>query len=94
MHDVDPDKLERAFTNVLDNAAKFTPQGGEITVRGWRENGAAPPRLICSVTNSGETIAAEDLPRVFDRFFRGDRARRDRLGQLASASLSPASSSN
>jgi signal transduction histidine kinase len=80
LRDVDPDKLERAFTNVLDNAAKFTPQGGEITVRGWRVNGAGPQRLICSVTNSGEGIAPDDLPRVFDRFFRGDRARQTASG--------------
>jgi signal transduction histidine kinase len=80
LRNVDPDKLERAFTNVLDNAAKFTPQGGEITVRGWRANGATPPRLICDVTNSGENIAPDDLPRVFDRFFRGDRARQTASG--------------
>lgn len=80
LHDIDPDKLERALTNVMDNAAKFTPVGGNIAVRGWRENGTAPARVVCSVTNSGEGIAPEDLPRVFDRFFRGDRARRTASG--------------
>ena len=80
MRDVDPDKLERALTNVLDNAAKFAPEHGTIAVRGWRTNGAMPPRVICSVTNSGAGIAEDDLPRVFDRFFRGDRARRTAAG--------------
>jgi two-component system sensor histidine kinase BaeS len=80
LRDVDPDKLERALTNVMDNAAKFTPYGGEIAVRGWRENGAGPARVVCDVTNSGEGIAPDDLPRVFDRFFRGDRARRTASG--------------
>jgi signal transduction histidine kinase len=80
LHDVDPDKLERALTNVLDNAAKFTPDGGRIVVRGWRENGAGAARVVCAVTNSGEGIATGDLPRVFDRFFRGDRARRTASG--------------
>lgn len=80
LHDVDPDKLERALTNVLDNAAKFTPAGGKISVRGWRENGAGSSRVVCAVTNTGEGIAPGDLSRVFDRFFRGDRARRTASG--------------
>jgi len=80
LRNVDAEKLERAMTNVLDNAAKFTPAGGEITVRGWSENGAAPPSVRLAITNSGSAIAEEDLPRVFDRFFRGDRARRTASG--------------
>jgi signal transduction histidine kinase len=77
---VDPDKLERALTNVLENAAKFTPEGGAIEVHGWCENGTGPRRVKCAVTNSGSSIPVEDLPRVFDRFFRGDRARRTAAG--------------
>ncbi len=77
---VDPDKLERALTNVLENAAKFTPEGGAIEVHGWCENGTGPRRVKCAVTNSGSSISDEDLPRVFDRFFRGDRARRTAAG--------------
>lgn len=80
LRDVDPDKLERALTNVLDNAAKFTPDRGAITVRGWRENGVAPPRVICAVTNTGDAIPSDDLARIFDRFYRGDRARRKASG--------------
>lgn len=80
LHDVDSDKLERAFTNVLDNAAKFTPAGGAITVVGRRENGAGPARVVCTITNSGTSIPDDDLSRVFDRFFRGDRARRTAAG--------------
>jgi signal transduction histidine kinase len=80
LHDVDGDKLERALTNVLENAAKFTPQDGRIAVHGWREDRAAPPEVRCAVSNSGSSIAESDLPRVFDRFFRGDRARRTASG--------------
>jgi signal transduction histidine kinase len=80
LRDVDPEKLERAMTNVLENAAKFTPSGGEIVVRGWSENGTAPPRVLFAVTNSGSSIAEDELPRVFDRFFRGDRTRRTSTG--------------
>ncbi|HEX5480337.1 MAG TPA: HAMP domain-containing sensor histidine kinase [Dehalococcoidia bacterium] len=76
----DPDKLERALTNVLENATKFTPEGGNIEVRGWRENGRLPARVYCSVRNSGAAIPEDDLPRLFDRFFRGDRARRTASG--------------
>lgn len=69
---VDPEKVERAMTNVLANAAKFTPPGGEIAVRA-SPDGAG---VRCEVSNTGSRIAEEDLPRLFDRFFRGDRARR------------------
>jgi signal transduction histidine kinase len=80
LHRVDPEKLERALTNVLDNAAKFTPRGGTIDVRGWRENGVAPAVVKCTVSNTGTSIPDDDLPRVFDRFFRGDRSRRTAAG--------------
>lgn len=72
----DPEKVERALTNVLDNAVKFTPAGGSVFVRGWRNNGY----VRCAVTNSGSRITEDDLPRVFERFFRGDRARRTSAG--------------
>jgi signal transduction histidine kinase len=73
---VDPEKIERALTNVLDNAVKFTDAGGAISVRGWRDDGA----IACSVRNTGPQIAEDDLGRIFDRFFRSDRARRSSQG--------------
>ncbi len=75
----DPDKIERAITNVLENAAKFTPPNGDISVTARREVGS-PPRIVVAVTNSGSEIGEDDLPRIFDRFFRGDRARRTASG--------------
>jgi signal transduction histidine kinase len=69
---VDGEKLERAFSNVLDNAAKFCTGGGTIAVRARHENG----RVVVETTNSGEAVAEGELARLFDRFFRGDRARR------------------
>jgi len=80
VHEADPDKVERALTNVLDNAAKFAPAHGEITVVARRDNGVRPERVVATVTNSGSSIAPEDLPKIFDRFFRGDRARRSAEG--------------
>jgi signal transduction histidine kinase len=79
LQNADPDKLERAITNVLDNAAKFTPEDGEISVIARHENGPGSP-IVCSVTNSGSSIPEDDLPRIFDRFFRSDRARRTASG--------------
>jgi len=61
------DSLERAITNLLDNAVKFSPPGGTITVR------LAGDRV--TVSDEGPGIADEDLPHVFDRFFRSDKAR-------------------
>jgi signal transduction histidine kinase len=72
LHSVDAEKLERAFSNVLDNAAKFTPQGGRIQVNASGHDSVA----AVEIANTGEPIASDDLPRIFDRFFRSDRARR------------------
>jgi signal transduction histidine kinase len=74
---VDAEKIERALTNVIDNAAKFSPEGGEITIAA-RDGGGGT--LCCDITNTGSSIPDEDLPRVFDRFFRGDRGRRSAGG--------------
>lgn len=61
--------LRRLFFNLLHNAVKFTPSGGEITMSFTTEGG----RLLASVVDSGVGIPAEDLPRVFDRFFHKDQ---------------------
>jgi len=63
----DPGGLERAVLNLLDNAVKFSPPGGRVTVR---LSGGA-----CVIADQGPGIAAQDLPRVFDRFWRSDSAR-------------------
>ena len=62
-----PDALERAVTNLLDNAVKWSPPGGTVRVQ------LEGNRL--RVADEGPGIAEEDLPRVFDRFFRADTAR-------------------
>lgn len=73
----DDDKIERVLTNLLDNAVKFSPTGGEIVIR-CQPAGLPPPEeddVLFSVTDEGPGIAASDLPRVFERFFKVDRAR-------------------
>jgi signal transduction histidine kinase len=64
-------RLRQVFYNVLDNALKYTPPGGTVTVRSGRRGRAA----VVQVTDTGAGIPPEHLPRVFDRFYRVDRAR-------------------
>jgi signal transduction histidine kinase len=64
-------KIQRAVSNLLDNALKYTPQGGTVTVSVEGE----PNQVILSVNDNGPGISDRDLPQIFDRFFRGDRSR-------------------
>lgn len=67
----DADRLRQVVTNLLTNALKFTPSGGEVIVTVERAAGGA--RLVVSDTGVG--VDADDLPRVFDRFWRGGEER-------------------
>jgi two-component system sensor histidine kinase KdpD len=70
----DPTLLEQVLVNLLDNAVKYSPQGGFISISGR----LAGDRIALSVTDEGIGIAAEDLPFVFDSFYRAHR--QDRVG--------------
>jgi signal transduction histidine kinase len=65
------DQLERVATNLLDNAVKYTPAGGRIEIEARQAGDEV--RLI--VADTGRGIPPGDLPRIFDRFYRADRAR-------------------
>jgi two-component system phosphate regulon sensor histidine kinase PhoR len=70
-------KLEQAFVNLLDNAVKFNRGGGEV----WVEAGRSPGgRVAISIADSGIGIPSEDLPRIFERFYRVDKARSREVG--------------
>jgi histidine kinase len=67
----DPERVHQVLFNLLDNAVRFTPAGGRITITASRHNGA----VDVAVADTGPGIQAEHLPRVFDRFYRVDEAR-------------------
>ena len=66
----DPARLQQVFWNLLRNATKFTPEGGNITVR--TSNPGSDGRLLVEIKDSGVGIAADNLPRIFDAFEQGD----------------------
>lgn len=67
----DPDYLIRLLLNLVDNAYKYTPQGGEIVAHAKRTTDS----VNISISDNGLGISEEDLPHLFDRFYRVDKAR-------------------
>jgi two-component system phosphate regulon sensor histidine kinase PhoR len=67
----DPEPAARAVQNVIHNAQKFSPAGGEIRIDARRTG----EEVVLSITDQGPGIASADLERIFERFYRGDRAR-------------------
>jgi len=67
----EPAQLHSAFANLLDNAAKYTPAGGNVLMRWWRDDEAG----YLSVTDTGIGIAPEHIPRLTERFYRLDPGR-------------------
>jgi two-component system phosphate regulon sensor histidine kinase PhoR len=68
--------IEQALVNLLDNATKFSPPGRLVIVDGERQDG----RWVLNVRDQGCGIAAEHLPRLFERFYRVDKARSRQSG--------------
>jgi two-component system phosphate regulon sensor histidine kinase PhoR len=67
----DADRLAEVLTNLVDNALKYTPEGGRVDVEVAAVNG----EVEVLVNDSGRGIGPEDLPHVFERFYRADRSR-------------------
>ena len=72
----DSDRLRRILEHLVDNALKYTPDGGRVSVRVGREGDGA----MVSVEDTGPGISPEHLPRLFERFYRVDTARSRELG--------------
>jgi two-component system OmpR family sensor kinase/two-component system sensor histidine kinase BaeS len=67
----DGGRLDQVLSNLVANALRHTPNGGLVQLEAQRDNGT----VVIQVSDTGEGIAAADLPIIFDRFWRGDRAR-------------------
>jgi signal transduction histidine kinase len=70
----DANRLRQVFANLLDNAIKYTPGGGSITVRGRAENSLS----VVEFEDSGTGISSEEQPRIWERLYRGDKSRSQR----------------
>jgi two-component system OmpR family sensor kinase/two-component system sensor histidine kinase BaeS len=71
----DPGRLDQVLSNLVSNALRHTPAGGSITLAATSVQSAAGEQIQLTVSDTGEGIAPEDLPFIFDRFWRADRAR-------------------
>jgi two-component system phosphate regulon sensor histidine kinase PhoR len=76
----DGDRVRQVLINLVDNAIKYTPRGGEVVLRVRSEVPRHPGMVEIAVTDTGIGIPAHDLPRLTERFFRVDKARSRELG--------------
>jgi signal transduction histidine kinase len=72
--DVDRNRLRQVLANLLDNAVKYTSPGGRVEIRTVREGGT----VIVQVKDTGAGIPPDELPRIWDRLYRGDKSRSTR----------------
>jgi two-component system OmpR family sensor kinase/two-component system sensor histidine kinase BaeS len=80
---VDPIRIREVLSNIVSNAIRHTPAGGAVSVA----VASAKTRVLLSVTDTGSGIAPEDLPRIFDRFYKGEGSRGSGLGLTIARSL-------
>jgi signal transduction histidine kinase len=71
---LDPNRMRQAFANLIDNALKYTPEGGEVFVG----CGAAGDEVSVTVRDTGIGISPGEQARIWERLFRGDRSRSER----------------
>jgi len=80
---VDPIRIREVLSNLISNALRHTPAGGVISIT----LGIASGRLLISIADTGAGIAPEDLPKIFDRFYKGTQSRGSGLGLPLARSL-------
>ncbi|HXQ35830.1 MAG TPA: ATP-binding protein, partial [Anaerolineales bacterium] len=74
----DYDRLNQVLSNLFSNALRHTPEGGTISIK--TESASSPERSVrITVKDTGSGITSEDLPFIFDRFWRGDKSRSERM---------------
>jgi signal transduction histidine kinase len=72
----DPERVEDILSVLLDNACKYTPEGGRVEVSTRREQGW----IVFQIEDTGVGIPPEDLPNIFERFYRSDASRSEETG--------------
>jgi len=70
----DRHRLRQALANLLDNALKYTPRGGRVEVQA----SAHPQEVVINIKDSGPGIPPEEIPKIWDRLYRGDQSRSQR----------------
>ncbi len=83
----DPDRLQQALLNLLENALKYTPSDGSIRLSARMAEEGASQTLLLQVADTGAGVAPEALAHIFDRFYRADVARKRGNGRPAGAGL-------
>ena len=81
--DVDPLRIREVLTNLVSNAMRHTPEGGRVSVTAT----ARPHSIVVSVSDTGSGIAAADLQKIFDRFYKGRASRGSGLGLTIARNL-------
>jgi len=74
---VDEERMVQVLGNLVSNALRYTPNGGQITLEAWRSGDS----VLLSVQDTGIGITSEDLARIFERFYRADQARQQSEGK-------------
>ncbi|MCX6597567.1 MAG: ATP-binding protein [Acidobacteria bacterium] len=76
----DSEAVHQILSNLIDNAIKYTPEGGSVTLAAYPIHSGANEMVEISVRDSGIGIPSEDVPRLFERFYRVDKARSRQMG--------------
>ena len=72
----DEERIEQVLSNLVSNAIKYSPQGGKITITGQ----VRPEQVVVCVSDQGHGLAPDDIPHIFDRFYRSSEAKRSTKG--------------
>lgn len=84
--EIDPTRVREVLANLLSNALYYTPRGGRVELRAWIEEDDRD-RVRVSVSDTGAGISAEDLPHIFDRFYKSEDSPGTGLGLAIARSL-------